>query len=166
VWNRRHFDLRAAEEVRRAKRFGDPFSLVLLDIDDFKQVNDRFGHQAGDAVLVEIAARLTSEVREVDTVARYGGEEFCLLLPRTDGDGARRLAEKARAQIADRPVALHDGREQTVTVSAGVATHPDDGDSVVSLLTAVDRALYGAKRAGKNRVEVAGTRTIAEDRTG
>lgn len=158
VWNRRHFDLRANEEVRRANRFGEPFSLVLLDVDDFKRINDTAGHQAGDTVLVEIAARITEAVREVDTVARYGGEEFCLLLPRTDVRGACLLAEKVREAVAARPFALHDhGRHVDVTVSVGVATHPLHGDGAAPLLTAVDDALYRAKRAGKNRVEVAGT---------
>ncbi|HET7654383.1 MAG TPA: sensor domain-containing diguanylate cyclase [Acidimicrobiales bacterium] len=158
VWNRRHLDLRANEEVRRAHRFGEPFSVVLLDVDDFKGVNDVYGHQAGDAVLVELAGRLIAAVREVDTVARYGGEEFCLLLPRTDAEGARLLAEKVRSEVAAMPFTIDPitGRQHPVTVSAGVATHPQDGETVTALLTAVDGALYRAKRAGKNRVEVAG----------
>jgi diguanylate cyclase (GGDEF)-like protein len=157
VWNRRHLDLRANEEVRRAHRFGEPFSVVLLDVDDFKRVNDVYGHQAGDAVLVELAGRLVAAVREVDTVARYGGEEFSLLLPRTDAEGARLLAEKVRGEVAATPFTIDDtGRQHAVTVSVGVATHPQDGDTVTALLTAVDTALYRAKRAGKNRVEVAG----------
>jgi diguanylate cyclase (GGDEF)-like protein len=163
VWNRRHFDLRANEEVRRSHRFGEPFSLVMLDVDDFKRINDSCGHQAGDTVLVEIAARVTEAVREVDTVARYGGEEFCLLLPRTDAPGASLLAEKVRDAIGARPFPLHDGsRELDVTVSIGVATYPLHGGSVGALLTVVDEALYRAKRAGKNRVEVAGADTTTE----
>jgi diguanylate cyclase (GGDEF)-like protein len=119
----------------------------------------------GDAVLVEIAARLTEAVREVDTVARYGGEEFCLLLPRTNIVGARLLAEKVRSAVADRPFTLHDARRTTldVTASIGVATHPAHGDSLASLLTAVDAALYRAKGAGKNRVVVAeGSEAVVE----
>ena len=154
VWNRRHLDLRSSEELRRARRFGEPFSLVLVDVDDFKRVNDTHGHQTGDAVLVELAGRLASSVREVDTVARYGGEEFCLLLPRTDVGGAELLAEKVRDAVASAAFPT-DGGELHVTVSVGVATHPVHGGTVPQLMSAVDAALYRAKRAGKNRVEVA-----------
>lgn len=154
VWNRRHLDMRAGEELRRARRFGEPFALVLLDVDNFKSVNDTYGHAAGDAVLVELAGRLTAAVREVDTVARWGGEEFCLLLPRTDVEGAAQLAEKVRHTIASSPFST-EAAMLDVTVSAGVACHPAHGSKVPALMAAVDAALYRAKGAGKNRVEVA-----------
>ena len=97
LWNRRHFDLRLEAELSRAVRFSEPFAVVFVDLDQFKAVNDRHGHQAGDTVLVELARRLTEAVREVDLVARWGGDEFALLLPKTGLAGALRLAEKIRA---------------------------------------------------------------------
>jgi two-component system cell cycle response regulator len=154
LWNRRQLDLRAAEAMQVATRFGEPFALLLLDIDHFKGVNDRLGHQTGDAVLVEVAGRVASAVREVDVVARYGGEEFALLLPRTEPEGAALLAEKVRSLIADRPFQLESG-DLTVTASIGVACHPQHGGSVRELLAAADAALYRAKGAGRNRVEEA-----------
>ena len=157
VWNRRHLDIRAAEELQRARRFHEPFSLVLVDVDNFKQVNDRFGHQGGDAVLVQVAERLSQWTREVDTVARYGGEEFALVLPRTDLNGAELLAEKVRSAIADTPFEV-DGGPLRVTVSIGVSSHPDQGSTVADLVGAADAALYRAKAGGKNRVERADER--------
>jgi two-component system cell cycle response regulator len=151
LWNRRQFELRAAQELERAVRFGERFSLVLVDIDDFKAVNDTHGHLVGDAVLVELAQRLVAHTREVDTVARFGGEEFVLLLPQTDILGAVRVAEKVRDEVATNPV-VTDAGALPVTLSAGVACHPDDGTSIEALLGAADEALYSAKAAGKNRV--------------
>ena len=164
VWNRRYFDLRTAEELETAVRFGEPFSLVLVDLDDFKRVNDGHGHQAGDAALVELARRLTSSTREVDLIARYGGEEFALVLPRTDPEGAARLAEKVRATIAGSPFDLGAVAVE-LTVSAGVATYPVQGNTVKELIEGADAALYRAKAAGKNRVEHAVARHAVEGST-
>ena len=154
VWNRRYFDLRVTEELEAAVRFGEPFSLVLVDLDDFKQVNDTHGHQVGDGALVELSRRLVATTREVDLVARYGGEEFALVLPRTDRGGAVLLAEKVREAVAGEAFAA-DGTTLTLTISAGAATFPDHGRSVKALVEAADAALYRAKGAGKNRVEAA-----------
>lgn len=154
LWNRRQFELRAAQELERATRFGERFSIVIVDLDGFKSVNDSHGHLVGDAVLVEASHRLVTFTREVDTVARYGGEEFVLLLPQTDLDGARKVAEKVRSELAGAPVETDVG-PLTITMSAGVASHPRHGTSVDSLLRAADRALYAAKSAGKNRVVTA-----------
>lgn len=151
LWNRRQFELRAAQELERAARFGERFAIVLVDLDGFKAVNDTHGHLVGDAVLVEAAKRLVAHTREVDTVARYGGEEFVLLLPQTDGAGALRVAEKVRAELADAPVAT-DAGPIGISLSAGVASHPDHGDGIETLLRAADQALYAAKARGKNRV--------------
>ncbi|MCU1485429.1 MAG: diguanylate cyclase with sensor [Actinomycetia bacterium] len=151
LWNRRQFELRVAQEVERAVRFRERFSLVMVDLDDFKAVNDTHGHLIGDAVLVETAQRLVAHTREVDTVARFGGEEFILLLPQTDAPGAVRVAEKVRDEVAAKPV-ITDAGALPVTLSAGVACHPDDGTSIEALLGAADEALYAAKAAGKNRV--------------
>jgi two-component system cell cycle response regulator len=151
LWNRRQFELRAAQELERAGRFGERFAVVLVDLDGFKAINDTHGHLVGDAVLVEASQRLVTHTREVDTVARYGGEEFVLLLPQTDPDGARKVAEKVRSELAERPVAT-DAGPLVVTLSAGVASHPDNGTTVDAILRAADAALYAAKAAGKNRV--------------
>lgn len=151
LWNRRQFELRAAQELERATRFGERFAVVLLDLDGFKAINDTHGHLVGDAVLVEVAQRLETNTREVDTVARFGGEEFVLLLPQTDVAGALQAAEKVRAAVAARPVET-DAGPLPVTLSAGVACHPGDGPSVEVLLGVADEGLYAAKAAGKNRV--------------
>ena len=157
VWNRRHFDLRAAQELERAMRFEDePFSLVMCDLDDFKGVNDRLGHQAGDAALVELSRRLMESTRSVDFVARYGGEEFALVLPRTGPAEAAIVAEKVRKAVGAHPFEA-DGRTFPVTLSVGVASCPDHGRSVRALVAAADEALYRAKAGGKNRVEIATT---------
>lgn len=152
VWNRRYFDMQCAQEVERAQRFEEPFSLVMVDIDAFKGVNDEYGHQAGDAILVDLARRLVEATREVDRVARFGGEEFALLLPRTDCVGAERLAEKVRSSVAEVPFVTDHG-SLWISVSLGVACHPDHGGSVRELVAAADEALYRAKASGKNRVE-------------
>jgi diguanylate cyclase (GGDEF)-like protein len=151
LWNRRQFELRAAQELERAARFGERFSIVLVDLDSFKAINDTHGHLIGDAVLVETAQRLVAHTREVDTVARHGGEEFVLLLPQTDAAGALRVAEKVREELAAKPVET-DAGALPVTLSAGVACHPANGASIEALLGAADAALYAAKAAGKNQV--------------
>jgi two-component system cell cycle response regulator len=160
LWNRRQLELRASQELERATRFGERFAVVLVDLDGFKAVNDTYGHLIGDAVLVEAAQRLVTHTREVDTVARYGGEEFILLLPQTDLEGAQKVAEKVRAELALAPVDTEAGPLR-ITLSAGVASHPRHGTSVESLLRAADRALYAAKAAGKNRVVTADAQTGA-----
>ena len=154
LWNRRHLDLRCSEELDRAARFGEEFALVMIDLDDFTAVNNTYGHQAGDAVLVEVANRLSASTRQVDLVARYGGEEFLLLLPRTNRAGALEVAEKVRSAVTDRPV-VTDAGAVDLTISLGVACHPSDGTTVAMLTAAADTALYRAKRSGKNQVCVA-----------
>jgi diguanylate cyclase (GGDEF)-like protein len=156
LWNRRQFDIRCVEELDRATRFEEPFAIVLCDIDDFKRINDTRGHQAGDAVLVEIARRLIEHTRGVDLVARYGGEEFGLVLPRTELEGALQLAENVRAVVCATPIDV-GGTALAVTLSAGVACHPQHGTSIHTLTAAADAALYAAKGAGKNQVRPAVT---------
>jgi diguanylate cyclase (GGDEF)-like protein len=162
VWNRRHFDLRLAEELERSARFLEPFGLLLLDIDGFKPINDVFGHPAGDFVLVELTRRLQDVTRSVDVVARFGGEEFALILPRTGLDGARLVAEKIRAAVA-REAFDAVGHEIPVTVSVGVGVYPDSGVDARTLLTAADDALYEAKAGGKNRIVVAQRSAVAPE---
>ena len=148
--NHRCFQDQFAREAKRADRTGQPLSLILADIDDFKKLNDQLGHAAGDTVLQCVANALTCELRDTDFLARYGGEEFALLAPQTDLDGAIALAEKLRlaVQAAEFPVVGPNGRART-TVSVGVAEHGGDPERTFQ---AADRALYEAKGSGKDCV--------------
>ena len=152
LFNRRRFQEAMATEVERSKRFGQPLGLVLLDLDDFKNVNDTYGHQQGDLVLREVARVLRETSREIDEPARYGGEELAVVLPGTDLEGAYNLAERVRAGIEELALPLLDGDGiLRVTASFGVATLPGSADDMRDLVAAADEALYRAKRAGKNR---------------
>jgi diguanylate cyclase (GGDEF)-like protein len=152
LFNRRRFQEAMATEVERSKRFGQPVGLVLLDLDDFKAVNDTYGHQQGDLVLREVARVLRETSREIDEPARYGGEELAVVLPGTDLEGAYNLAERVRAGIEELALPLLDGDGVLrVTASFGVATLPGSADDMRELVAAADEALYRAKRAGKNR---------------
>jgi len=154
LWNRRQLDLRCQEELERAVRFGRPVGVVFCDVDLFKDVNTEWQHLGGDAVLVEVANRLSAATREIDVVARYGGEEFVLLLPETDLAGSHILAEKVRRAMCEEPVE-HNGKTRTVTLSLGVAAYPHSGTSVRTLLAAAQEALNRAKENGRNRIEEA-----------
>ena len=154
LWNRRQLDLRCQEELERAVRFGRPIGVVFCDVDLFKDVNTEWQHLGGDAVLVEVANRLSAATREIDVVARYGGEEFVLLLPETDLAGSQILAEKVRRAMCEEPVE-HNGKTRTVTLSLGVASYPHSGTSVRTLLAAAQEALKRAKENGRNRIEEA-----------
>jgi diguanylate cyclase (GGDEF)-like protein len=149
--NRRMFDEELALEWRRADRVGNSLALVLLDLDDFKLVNDAHGHQAGDAVLRAVGAILGRGVRQVDLAGRYGGEEFALILPETDLAGAQRLAERLRKELENAATVIPSGDTLTTTASFGVAVK-DELRTAEELVAAADEALYSAKRAGKNRV--------------
>jgi diguanylate cyclase (GGDEF)-like protein len=152
LYVRRYFDARVAEEIERARRFASSFALVLLDLDDFKQMNDTHGHPFGDRVLREIAAIAASQLRGVDLAARYGGEELAFLLPRTSLADAQAVAERIREAVAAHR--LGDGENAPViTASLGVAAWAESGvDDAQSLVSRADAALYRAKAAGKNRV--------------
>lgn len=153
IWNHRWFQIQFAQELDRAERFKRPFSLLVLDIDNFKVFNDTFGHQVGDFVLVELASRIRSSVRDVDMFARYGGEEFELLLSETDLAGGLNAAEKIREAIAGSPFETDMVPESLeVTVSVGVASYPQDGLDQSTIFKAADLAMYEAKSQGKNRV--------------
>ncbi len=154
LWNRRNFDLRLEAELSRAVRFSEPFAVVFVELDQMKAVNDRYGHQAGDTVLIELARRLTEAVREVDVVARWGGDEFTLLLPKTGLAGALQLAEKIRSAAANAPFRIDTGSID-ITISVGVAAYPEHGSSGKELVAAADGAMYLAKARGRNRVESA-----------
>jgi diguanylate cyclase (GGDEF)-like protein len=152
--NRRRLRAAGEEEYRRARRFGHPLAALMLDLDHFKQVNDRYGHGAGDDVLREVAHRIHATVREIDVPARYGGEEFAVLLPETGLDTAREVAERIRLAVMDSPVGTRKG-PVAVTLSAGVAVTDARSGDLGALLEAADGALYQAKAAGRNRVAVA-----------
>ena len=149
--NRWAFDEELALEWRRAERVGDPLGLILLDIDNFKSVNDTYGHQVGDAVLRRVGKVIADSVRQVDLAARYGGEEFGVIVPETDLGGAIELAERLRSALATEQLELPNGGVLSVTASFGAAVKGDlsGGEELVA---AADEALYEAKRSGKNRV--------------
>lgn len=150
--NYRVFHRRLEEEEERSRRYSHPFSLLMLDIDLFKTVNDTYGHLAGDEVLRAFSAIIRSAVRPIDLVARYGGEEFALVLPETTSVGALATAERIREIIATKAIPLPSGQTVNLTVSIGVASYPEDADSREMLTGAADQALYVAKFGGRNRV--------------
>src|SRR2546427_183236 len=147
VYNRRYFMIRLEEEVKRHSRFGEPLSLVMLDVDHFKEINDRFGHRAGDETLRGIAELLLEHSRSFSVVTRYGGDEFAIVLVKTPKAGALTYADRMRGVVAQ-----HEFRHGTVTVSLGAASLPEDGACGDDLVAAADKALYDAKRLGRNRV--------------
>jgi diguanylate cyclase (GGDEF)-like protein len=150
--NRRAFDVRFGNRVRDLQRLGGTLGLVLLDLDNFKGINDTYGHPQGDVVLREVAGVLRDTSREIDQPARYGGEEFALLLPGTDLQGAHELAERVRRGIEALSIPLLDGSGTLrVTASCGVGSMPETRADSAPLVAAVDAALYEAKRSGKNK---------------
>ena len=154
IANRRQLFEVGAHEMNRARRFGHPFSVLMFDIDHFKQVNDAYGHAVGDQVLQAIARCCVQQSRESDLVARYGGEEFAVLLLETNLEGARISAERLRAQIARTAVPTERG-PLSLTISCGVAVAQVESDGFATLLVRADSALYAAKQGGRNRVEAA-----------
>ena len=160
--NFRQLSSKLAREVERAHRFGRPLSVLMLDLDHFKQVNDGHGHAFGDAVLREFARRLQSCLREVDVVARYGGEEFAVVLPETGPDGAKAVATRIVSAIRSEAFTSGD-QTRRVTVSAGIASYPNNGRTSADVMRAADEALYIAKRAGRDRWELAEGAAIPAD---
>jgi len=153
LYNRRFFSLRLEEEISRFRRFNHPVSVVLLDLDGFKSVNDEFGHAVGDETLREIAQILMKHSRGINVVSRYGGDEFAILLVETSKAGARLYADRIRQVVATFPFS----HGKSITASFGVASLPDDeAANSEDLFRAADEALYAAKRAGKNQVAAAG----------
>ena len=149
LYNRTYFFTALEREIARGDRSGRAFCLVMLDLDDLKGVNDRFGHISGDQVLRTVADIVRSGVRKIDVAARYGGDEFVALLPETDPTGGWVLAEKVRLTVAEQGM---PGVDPGPTVSVGVVSYPADGRSADALLVSADRAMYASKRAGKNGV--------------
>ena len=150
--SRDYFFRRLEEELRRANRYAGRFALLMLDLDGFKELNDRHGHLAGDQYLRAIAGTIRTELRDADLPCRYGGDEFCLLLPETELDGARVIAERIRAAVAEEPVEV-EGKVLRTTASIGVAAFPEHpGTNVNGLLRNADQALYLAKKRGRDCV--------------
>jgi diguanylate cyclase (GGDEF)-like protein len=161
LYNRRHFDEQLARIVSDSLAHGSPASLVVADVDHFKRVNDTYGHEAGDAVLMAVARVFLDCLRAEDVCARYGGEEIAILLPETSVARARDVAERVRKAIAAKPV-QHGVRTITVTASFGVAGYPESTALRDALFPAADRALYEAKNGGRNKVRVAGEEPMTE----
>ncbi|MFZ5824365.1 MAG: diguanylate cyclase [Bacillota bacterium] len=154
LFNYRHYMDQVVSLVNQAQLTGSSFSLLMIDLDHFKRVNDTYGHPTGDVVLEQAARLIRLSCRQVDLVFRYGGEEFSVILPETDSHVAARVAERIRERIHSHTFVTKQGRpvDFTLSCSIGVASYPQDGLSQVDLLLSADRALYSAKRTGRNRV--------------
>lgn len=157
TYNHKYFKLRLEQEIKRAQRYELPLSLAMIDLDHFKRVNDDFGHQVGDVVLVQLVQMVSAQLRASDVVARYGGEEFAVLLPQTPVDGAQLVMSRICARVAGAPFAVDvpglPGRKVPVTISVGVTAQLKTDDPERMILRA-DRALYAAKDGGRNQVRI------------
>jgi diguanylate cyclase (GGDEF)-like protein len=152
IFNRRYFELRIEEEVERARRFNSGMAVIMVDIDQFKRLNDEFGHLLGDEVLRQVSSIFYQQLRKIDVVCRYGGEEFAILLSQTSQQHAMSVAEKLRRMVDNWQF---PGVPRSVTISAGVATCPDHGSTRDELVKAADAGMYAAKQAGRNCVRAA-----------
>ena len=151
IFNRRFFELRIEEEVERARRFDSGMAVIMVDIDQFKRLNDEFGHLLGDEVLRQVSSIFSQQLRKIDVVCRYGGEEFAILLSQTNLQHAMGVAEKLRRLVESWQF---PGVPRPVTISAGVATCPDHGVTRDQLVKAADAGLYASNVAGRNCVRV------------
>jgi diguanylate cyclase (GGDEF)-like protein len=151
VFNRRYLDRRLAEELKRARRLGEPLALVLLDLDFFKAVNDAHGHQEGDRMLCAVARTIVASVRDIDLVTRWGGEEFAIVFPGATAGQAVVVAERIRSAIEDQVVVAATGAKLRITVSCGVAWVAPHIHTPAQCIAAADRCLLEAKRLGRNR---------------
>lgn len=152
IFNRRYFEIRVLEEIDRARRFNAGMAVIMIDIDQFKRLNDEFGHLLGDEVLRQVSSLFHQQLRKIDVVCRYGGEEFAILLSQTDPHHAVGVAEKLRKLVVEWQF---PGVPQPVSISAGVASFPDHGTSRDELVKAADAGLYAAKQAGRNCIRIA-----------
>jgi diguanylate cyclase (GGDEF)-like protein/PAS domain S-box-containing protein len=154
LFNRRETARLLDEEVARAERYQRSLSVLWIDLDHFKETNDRFGHAAGDRVLQCLSDLLAESVRSVDTVGRFGGEEFVVILPEMGRQGAEETAERLRCKAAESSCRIDNGPEIDITISIGVAVFPGHGSNSADLCLVADQAMYRAKRAGRNRIEM------------
>jgi len=152
LYNHRTFYKLLEDELARAQRFNRPVSLLMLDIDHFKHVNDTYGHLAGDAVIKGLSELLGRQARAIDRVCRYGGEEITVILPETGLEAAASMAERMRAAVEAQPFDINAGAPVRITVSIGVASWPAQADNVQTLMAAADAAMYAAKQRGRNRI--------------
>lgn len=152
LYNHRYFQEQMILNIETAKRYENNFSLILIDIDFFKKFNDKFGHQSGDAVLKQVAQTLKKNVRSTDIVCRYGGEEMSIILSNTNNEEAIRTAEKLCSAVAERIFDLANNQKEHVTISLGVATYPQNGETSQALIEHADKGLYKAKENGRNQV--------------
>ncbi|MCD8024438.1 MAG: sensor domain-containing diguanylate cyclase [Candidatus Gastranaerophilales bacterium] len=150
----RHFMTLLENEIRRCTRYKHNLSLIMIDIDDFKLVNDRHGHLAGDQILREVSNQILTTVRKIDVPARYGGEEFVIMLPETNKEGAAIIAERLRKNISSISITTNDEKVITATVSMGISQFPDHGQIPQDIIEKADKALYNSKRNGKNVVSI------------
>jgi diguanylate cyclase (GGDEF)-like protein len=148
LYVRRYFMVKLHEELQRAERYKNILSIVMADLDRFKDINDTYGHDAGDRVLKSIGKFLQQNIRDVDVVARYGGEEFVLMIPEAAKDAARILSERLRKNLSE--MKIED--LPPITISLGIATYPYDGTDAEDLIKKADAAMYAAKRAGRDQV--------------
>ncbi len=155
VYNYQYFKHKLQQEIARSKRNGLPVSLLMMDIDRFKSINDRFGHQQGDRILKRFSVLLRENIRQTDLLARYGGEEFVVVLPDTDKESARWVAEKLRMLVEKSCTTIEKLPQGAITISVGVAAHPADALTIDDLIRLSDQALYRAKGEGRNRTILA-----------
>lgn len=152
LFTKRYFQIQIDIQMASYKRYGQKFSLLMMDIDNFKLVNDTYGHPAGDVVLEEVASVIRNSLRDIDVPCRYGGEEFAVILPETTEKGVLLVAERIRENIEKKVIALGKGTNISVTISIGGASCPQNGTEVRNIISAADKALYSAKQTGKNKV--------------
>jgi len=151
ILNRRAFFGRCSEEIERAKRYGEAISFLIIDIDLFKMVNDTYGHLAGDDILIAVTDEITSQLRTNDILGRIGGEEFALLMPNTDMEHSRQLAERIRKRVAEHVILMEDAPIQ-ITISIGASEYMQGDEIIQPVFKRADQALYKAKENGRNQV--------------
>lgn len=155
LYNRRYLEKRLAKEVSYSRRYQKTLTLLMMDIDHFKKLNDTFGHQAGDHALKLVSAQLHAGLREYDIVARYGGEEFSIILPTTAKPKGAMIADRLRDSVDKLNVCYRD-KELPVTISVGAAAFPEDAETIEGLMSCADKSLYHAKESGRNQIAVWG----------